>query len=375
MRARMRAKKYLALAALATLAIGLLQARMPSPAKAPLPASAPASSAAFTGYRLVTGQGVVYSHGSAPYFGDTASLTLNKPVVGMAATPDGKGYWLVAADGGIFTFGDATFYGSQGGTALGAPVVAMNPNLDVALPPMGQPGVDASNYQCGLPASPTPASFIVIQATGWPFTAVNPCMAQEAAWASNNYQLYVFMGLPVVTNSSGQLAWNSGVASSDYSTGPQSTTTLAGQAYNYGYNSALYALAQATAQGVSAPIWWLDIEGSSMTQYFSPSGALNTAAIQGAVDAFAQKGIVAGLYSGRAWMYSLITTGVTTGPGATIVGPAGGPIPLWFYSSTGTTACTATTSSSGVPYTFAGGIPWYIQTGVYNNQIDTDVSC
>ena len=32
---------------------------------------------------------------------------LNKPIVGMAATPDGRGYWLVASDGGIFTYGDA----------------------------------------------------------------------------------------------------------------------------------------------------------------------------------------------------------------------------------------------------------------------------
>ena len=40
---------------------------------------------------------------------------LNKPIVGMAATPDGRGYWLVAADGGIFSFGDAVFYGSTGG--------------------------------------------------------------------------------------------------------------------------------------------------------------------------------------------------------------------------------------------------------------------
>ena len=32
---------------------------------------------------------------------------LNKPIVGMAATPDGDGgYWLVASDGGIFTYGD-----------------------------------------------------------------------------------------------------------------------------------------------------------------------------------------------------------------------------------------------------------------------------
>ena len=46
-----------------------------------------------------------------------AALDLNRPVVGMAATPDGKGYWLVAADGGVFTFGDAGFYGSTGGHA------------------------------------------------------------------------------------------------------------------------------------------------------------------------------------------------------------------------------------------------------------------
>ena len=44
-----------------------------------------------------------------------AATTLNKPIVGMAATPDGKGYWLVASDGGIFAYGDAAFYGSTGG--------------------------------------------------------------------------------------------------------------------------------------------------------------------------------------------------------------------------------------------------------------------
>ena len=37
---------------------------------------------------------------------------LNKPIVGIAATPNGGGYWEVASDGGIFAFGDAAFYGS-----------------------------------------------------------------------------------------------------------------------------------------------------------------------------------------------------------------------------------------------------------------------
>src|SRR5664280_783547 len=35
---------------------------------------------------------------------------LNKPIVGMASTPDGGGYWLVASDGGVFAFGNAPFY-------------------------------------------------------------------------------------------------------------------------------------------------------------------------------------------------------------------------------------------------------------------------
>ena len=52
-------------------------------------------------------------------------MKLNKPIVGMAPTADGKGYWLVASDGGIFTFGDAKFYGSTGGIALNKPIIGM----------------------------------------------------------------------------------------------------------------------------------------------------------------------------------------------------------------------------------------------------------
>ena len=52
-------------------------------------------------------------------------MTLNKPIVGMAATADGKGYWLVASDGGIFAYGDAAFYGSTGAMTLNKPIVGM----------------------------------------------------------------------------------------------------------------------------------------------------------------------------------------------------------------------------------------------------------
>jgi hypothetical protein len=52
-------------------------------------------------------------------------MTLNKPIVGMTATPDGHGYWLVASDGGIFAFGDAAFFGSTGAMTLNKPIVGM----------------------------------------------------------------------------------------------------------------------------------------------------------------------------------------------------------------------------------------------------------
>src|SRR5205807_8094772 len=65
----------------------------------------------------ISSDGGVFNYG-VPFQGSTGSLKLNKPIVGMAATPTGGGYWLVASDGGVFSFGDAGFFGSMGGTPL-----------------------------------------------------------------------------------------------------------------------------------------------------------------------------------------------------------------------------------------------------------------
>ena len=77
------------------------------------------------GYWLVASDGGIFAYGDAGFFGSTGNLVLNKPVVGMAATPDGRGYWLVASDGGIFAYGDAGFFGSTGNLVLNKPVVGM----------------------------------------------------------------------------------------------------------------------------------------------------------------------------------------------------------------------------------------------------------
>jgi SpoIID/LytB domain protein len=82
------------------------------------------------GYWINASDGGVFSFGNAQFYGSTGNIVLNKPMVGMAATPDGRGYWLVASDGGIFSFGDAQFYGSTGNLVLNKPIVGMVPTHD-----------------------------------------------------------------------------------------------------------------------------------------------------------------------------------------------------------------------------------------------------
>jgi len=82
------------------------------------------------GYWLVASDGGIFAFGDAAFFGSTGSLKLNSPIVAMAATPTGLGYWLVAADGGVFAFGDAKFFGSTGSIKLNKPIVGMAPTQD-----------------------------------------------------------------------------------------------------------------------------------------------------------------------------------------------------------------------------------------------------
>jgi hypothetical protein len=79
------------------------------------------------GYWMVASDGGVFTFGDYQFFGSTGALRLNRPVVGLAATPDRSGYWLVASDGGVFAFGDARFFGSTGNLALNRPIVGAAP--------------------------------------------------------------------------------------------------------------------------------------------------------------------------------------------------------------------------------------------------------
>ncbi|MGP8008331.1 MAG: hypothetical protein ACLP2J_15040 [Acidimicrobiales bacterium] len=76
-------------------------------------------------YWLVGSDGGVFAFGVAGFDGSMGGKPLVKPIVGIAATPDGGGYWEVASDGGVFAFGDAGFDGSMGGKPLNSPIVGI----------------------------------------------------------------------------------------------------------------------------------------------------------------------------------------------------------------------------------------------------------
>ena len=77
------------------------------------------------GYWTDASDGGIFTYGNAVFHGSMGGQHLNKPIVGMAATPGGGGYWEVASDGGIFSFGDAAFHGSTGSLRLNKPIVGM----------------------------------------------------------------------------------------------------------------------------------------------------------------------------------------------------------------------------------------------------------
>ena len=104
----------------------------PDPAGGTAPAPSPtcqASQQTAPGYWQVAADGGVFTFGGAGFYGSTGSMRLNKPVVGLAPTPDHRGYWLVASDGGVFAYGDAGFYGSTGAMVLNKPIVGMIPSI------------------------------------------------------------------------------------------------------------------------------------------------------------------------------------------------------------------------------------------------------
>lgn len=79
------------------------------------------------GYRMVAGDGGIFTFGARDFAGSTGDIKLNSPIVGGATDiSDYDGYWIVAADGGVFNFG-AEFYGSLGNEKLSSTAAEIEP--------------------------------------------------------------------------------------------------------------------------------------------------------------------------------------------------------------------------------------------------------
>ena len=143
------------------------------------------------GYWLVGADGGVFSFGFAGFHGSTGGLTLQRPIVGIAATPDRQGYWLVASDGGVFVFGDARYYGSV-------------PGLGIAPAGSAGPGSQLTAPIAGIVSSPDGHGYLLFGADGGVFAF------GDATFAGSCYSFPRGCDAPVaaaVENSDGQGYW------------------------------------------------------------------------------------------------------------------------------------------------------------------------
>ncbi len=364
------------------------------------------SSSPTQGYWEVASDGGIFSFGDAQFYGSTGAMTLNKPIVGMASTPDGKGYWLVASDGGIFSFGDAQFYGSTGNIALNAPIVGMaadpstggywlvasdggifsfnapfrgsagNITLNAPIVGMavssldpyapGESGIDLSFPQCSAPPQVfTPKEIAVIGVTSAPFTNANTCLSsqfQSAVAAGAVPSLYAVLSSPVTTAGS----------TTETLTGPEAACAATGsttcQGFNWGYNAAQSAYSYAASQGVSASTWWLDIEvGTASATSCTNTGlwtcdtAVNDQVLAGAIAFYSSVHVQVGIYSTNL-QFSAVAG--TYSPG----------LPIWIAGAPVTTPTSYCTNTAQY---FGGGVPWLVQVlaGEYGGPVDLDYAC
>jgi len=127
-------------------------------------------------------------------------------------------------------------------------------------------------------------------------------------------------------------------------------------AYNYGYNAAVASVRSASSMGVSAGVWWVDVETAN---HWDTNQFNNSRTVQGTLDALTQNGVVAGIYS-TGYQFGLIAGSYAPG------------VPIWV--ATGDGQASAVEYCNGA-HSFGGGTAWLTQFGTAGVPIDQDYDC
>jgi hypothetical protein len=214
--------------------------------------------------------------------------------------------------------------------------------------PGGATGTDVSWPQCdkGLPSSPQ--SFAIIGVGGGRAFYQNPCLISEYSWGQSAPTAPTFF---INLNSVG------GSTAFKANAGPRGNCTANDDmchAYNYGWNDARLAYADAQSQETTASMWWLDVETDND---WSSNLPVNAQVIQGAIDYLKSQGRSVGIYS-------------TSKQWGQVAGSYNPGLPVWVAGAPDAGSapgyCTAADA-------FGGGQVWLVQ--VTGDQFDNDYAC
>jgi len=172
----------------------------------------------------------------------------------------------------------------------------------------------------------------------------NQCLAEQTGWFAS-YSLYVNSGYPGPAVHPNQ----------------QQTPRRCGQldanchAYNYGYNSMLYAINYADTSNAHSDTWWIDVETDNS---WSDNPYVNRSLLEGMLSA-----IKSNLFLTRAGIYS------SSNQWAVLTSDWQNGLPAWLTSGSLSYAEALQLCHSG---SFNGGVVWLAQ---YTAGFDHDLTC
>lgn len=223
-----------------------------------------------------------------------------------------------------------------------------------------------------------PFGFVVVGVTAGKAYVYNERVHSEYSFAqfgSTRPTLYLNLNAPygstaTSTNMSAPHVCDAlfGVATTSASSGGTYPEPTVCASYNYGYNVAKGAYTYAVGAGVSAPLWWLDIEEANS---WSSDVAVNDAVIQGAIDYLNSENIRIGIYSVPHMWHSI--AGDSFSPTQSLSGESA-TTPTWFPIGVSTEVNALNACFTSNPL-ILGSPVWIIQYEADVTAVDQNIAC